>query len=278
MKLGMRNVKTGIAVMICVLLGEFIVKNPMYAGVGCVVSVQDTFKGSIKLGFNRILGTFLGGLIGFLSLFVGHRNPIVCGIGTMLTIYGCTFFKVNTGTVVACVTFLSISLGVIDSNPIDYSFQRVFDTSVGVLVGILVNLIGRPNYYRNCSNEIEKIQKLIEKSLENKITKDESFNIISISKQIKNLENMYLKLLDEVKYSKEETDTNFIKQKIKDFNEIVHHMTAIEFLNDKLFINKENNYLIADKFPSVVWSLEDDIESPVFNHHLSKILELVDFK
>lgn len=273
----MRNIKTGIGVMICVLAGNFIIENPMYAGVGCVVSIQDTFKGSVKLGFNRALGTFLGGLIGFLSLFIGHKNPIVCGVGVMLTIYGCTFLKVNSGIVVASVTFLSINLGVINSSPIDYSLQRVFDTSIGVLIGILVNLIGRPDYHKNSINEINKIEKIIEKSLENKVTKNEKFNISSINKQIKILEGIYLKLLDEIKYSKEEIDINFIKHRIDSFKEVVNHMQAIEFLKEEVFINNENSHKLINKYPNIVWGIDDD-KSPVFNYHLLKIIELVYIK
>ena len=270
----MRNIKTGIGVMLCVLAGNFIIENPMYAGVGCVVSIQDTFKGSVKLGFNRALGTFLGGLVGFLSLFIGHKNPIVCGLGVMLTIYGCTFLKVNSGIVVASVTFLSINLGVIDTSPIDYSLQRVFDTSIGVLIGILVNLIGRPDYYENSISEIDKIENMIEKSLENKVTKNDKFNISAINKQIKTLEGIYLKLLDEIKYSKEDIDIDFIKHKIDNFKEIIHHMQSIEFLKEELFINNENNHRLINKYPSIVWGIDDE-KSPVFNYHLLKIIELV---
>ena len=71
-KVGMRTIKTGIAVAVCTLLAKYLVHNPMYAGVGCVVSVQDTVKGSFKLGFNRITGTFIGGLVGFLCVLISN--------------------------------------------------------------------------------------------------------------------------------------------------------------------------------------------------------------
>ena len=51
-----------------------------------VASVQDTVKGSLKLGFNRVKGTMIGGLVGFLCVLISPGNPILAGIGIMTTI------------------------------------------------------------------------------------------------------------------------------------------------------------------------------------------------
>ena len=146
-KVGMRTIKTGIAVFICTLLAKYLVKNPMFAGVGCVTSMQDTVKGSLKLGFNRVKGTIIGGLVGFLCVSIKAGDPILAGIGTIITIYSCTILKINSGIIVSSVTFLSIHLGIITSNPANYSIQRVIDTSVGVVIGVIINyLLARPDY------------------------------------------------------------------------------------------------------------------------------------
>ena len=104
-KIGMRTVKTGIAVSLCTLLAQYLVENQMFAGVGCVASVQDTVKGSLKLGFNRVKGTMIGGLVGFLCVLISPGNPILAGIGIMTTIYSCTALGINSGIIVSSVTF-----------------------------------------------------------------------------------------------------------------------------------------------------------------------------
>ena len=146
-KVGMRTIKTGIAVAVCTLLAKYLVHNPMYAGVGCVVSVQDTVKGSFKLGFNRVKGTFIGGLVGFLCVLIKPGDPIVAGLGIMAAIYICTTLNIQSGIVVSSVTFLLVHLGIIDSAPAHYAISRVIDTSVGVVIGIVINyILARPDY------------------------------------------------------------------------------------------------------------------------------------
>lgn len=274
MKIGMRNIKTGIAVMLCVLAGEFIVRNPMYAGIGCLVSIQDTFKGSLKFGFNRVKGTAIGGLIGFISLFIAQNNPIICGIGAMITVYICTNLKINSGIIVACVTFLSINLGNIDTTPMDYSLHRVLDTLIGVFIGVFVNLIGRPNYYKKCVYEVNKISNLIEKVIEGKIIKNEDFKLDLISKEVISLEINFMKLKDEIQVTKEEVDINFFELKIEEYKEIISHMNSIELLQNELFIDTKNSERLKRFYSSISWNLDDE-SCPVFNYHLSKIIDVV---
>ncbi len=274
MRIGMRNIKTGIAVMLCVLAGEFIVENPMYAGIGCLVSIQDTFKSSVKFGFNRVKGTAIGGLIGYISLFVARNNPIVCGIGTMMTVYGCTSLKINSGIVVACVTFLSINLGNIESAPFIYSAHRVIDTVIGVLIGIMVNFIGRPDYNTKCEMELEKIDKLLKKSIESKIIKNENFKMDSIKKNITSLEQNFIKLKDEMTITKEFVDTKYINDKINEYKEVQSHMHSIDLLEKELFIDSENSEKLKNVFPSISWKVDDE-SCPVYNYHLSKIIDVI---
>ena len=81
-------------------------KNPMYSAVACIISMQDTVKGSVKAGFGRIKGTIIGGIVGYLSVLISPGNPIICGLGAMLTIYLCNLLKLNSAITVASVTFV----------------------------------------------------------------------------------------------------------------------------------------------------------------------------
>ncbi|MEG2539908.1 MAG: aromatic acid exporter family protein, partial [Clostridium sp.] len=78
-KLGMRTIKSGIAVTCCVIIAKYLVQNPMYCAVACIISVQDTVRGSLKAGFGRVKGTIIGGIIGFLLVLIQPKDPILCG-------------------------------------------------------------------------------------------------------------------------------------------------------------------------------------------------------
>lgn len=274
-RIGMRTIKSGIAVTLCVMAGKYIVQNPMYSVVGCIISMQDTVSGSLKSGFNRIKGTIIGGIIGFLMLLIKPGDPILCGIGVITTIYICNILKLNTAIVVANVTFASIYLGVIDNDPAIYSFHRVLDTSIGVMTGIGVNyLLARPNYLGNFKNELKKFEKMTLEAIKDKILEEKELNITKFEKESKKLEGIYKKLLDELKYSKDEIDTDRIKEAMNICKEIYSHIQSIELLKKRLYLNNENykNLKILYKTENIEWDLDEE-KSPVFNYHLSKIME-----
>ncbi|MGL4912661.1 MAG: FUSC family protein [Romboutsia sp.] len=274
-KMGMRTIKTGIAVMLCVILGEFFIQNPFYSAAGCIISMQDTVKGSMKAGMNRVKGTILGGIIGFLIVLINPGGIILSGIGVMATIYACNILKLNKAILVACVTFLSIHLGIIDTNPAQYSFFRVLDTSIGVVIGVLINyIIARPNYLHSTINEFKEIERLTVEFIESKIVNKDSFNIKKLEKEIKRVDSVYSKLVDELDYSRNNVDLEKLENTIDICREIYFHMQSIELLEKKLYLNKENYERIKKLHQSeeIDWDLHES-ESPVFNYHLSKIIE-----
>ncbi|MGL5753514.1 MAG: aromatic acid exporter family protein [Paraclostridium sp.] len=277
-KIGMRTIKTGIAVFICTLLTGYLVQNPMFAGVGCVASVQDTVRSSFKLGFNRVKGTFIGGLVGFLCVLIDPGNPVLAGLGIMVTIYCCTTLKINSGIIVSSVTFLVVHLGIIDSEPAYYAMSRVFDTSIGVIIGITINyILARPDYYEITDKSLNNAKQVVNECIKSRIIYNKDFNRKKLINKINKLENIYSKLIDEIKYNKRyEVDINTIKNEINLYKEISHHMKSIELLEQELYIN-EHNYSKIKKIynvDNVNWKIDNN-KSPVFNYHLSKILDKI---
>lgn len=278
LKLGMRTIKTGIAVSLCCMFGQFIIEKLFFAVAACSLSVQDTVKGSLKEGLGRVRGTMLGGLIGYLMAIVKPEDPILCGIGVMAVIYGCTALKTG-GVVVSVVTFSAIYLGNISSEPGYYAIHRVIDTSVGVVFGVLVNYIfARPNYLKHTVDEFVKMEKLSKDFIKRRIIDKEHFNIDEYRNEFKNLEKVYAKFLDEMDYTKHrEENIEGLENAIGICEQIYFHMRSIELLDKKLYLNKKN-YKQLKKFykeEDLGWEVDDE-KSPVFNFHLEKIIEKID--
>ena len=257
-KIGMRTVKTGIAVSICTLLAQYLVQNPMFAGVGCVASVQDTVKGSLKLGFNRVKGTIIGGLVGF--------------------IYGCTILGINSGIIVSSVTFLSIHLGIITSNPAYYSIHRVMDTSVGVVIGVIINyILARPDYLELTYKSLDNARKIVRECVKSGIINNGVFDRERLRKKISKLETIYSKLIDEMKYTKNQVNIEIIENEISLYKSINHHIKSIQLIDEEIYINNENYLKIKEMYNVDILNLKlDNDKSPVFNYHLSKILEKIE--
>ncbi len=276
-KVGMRTIKTGIAVAICTLLARYLVHNPMYAGVGCVVSVQDTVKGSFKLGFDRVRGTFIGGLVGFLCVLIKPGDPIVAGLGIMAAIYICTTLNIKSGIVVSSVTFLLVHLGIIDSAPAHYAISRVIDTSVGVVIGITINyILARPDYCEITGKSLENAKKVVKECVRSRIVDNKSFEREKLRAKIAKLENVSSKLQDEIKYSKNRVNIDVVRTEISLYKEINHHMKSIELLDEELHLNEDNYLRIKEMYnvDNLNWKIDNN-KSPVFNYLLSKILDVI---
>lgn len=147
-KLGARTIKTGITVFICSIIALFILKRDS-AIISCISGVtclQNSVKDSVVTGKNRLTGTIVGAIIGFvfasLSTCITNNEitiSLVAATGIIATIYLCILFNIQDCINIACVMFLMIIMTISESQWISYSIIRTIDTFVGVMVGVTVN-------------------------------------------------------------------------------------------------------------------------------------------
>lgn len=158
--IGMRNVKTALAATITALVYFLIGRNPTFACIGAIFGIGSDMENSWLNGGNRFFGTLFGGFLGMglFRLYIifypegnfpqGAEEPmykplllILLAVGVILLIWVSLLFKwpgaVQPGGVVLCI--------ILFNTPVDtylsYSFNRIFDTGVGVAIALLVNLL-----------------------------------------------------------------------------------------------------------------------------------------
>jgi len=277
-KPGMRNIKTGIGVMICALIGKMnVIDSTFYAAIACVVSMQTTVKSSLTVGLNRLKGTFIGGLIGFLFVLIHPGDPIISCLGIITTIYICNILKINKSITIACVVYCAINLNIGDANPIVYSLSRILDTSIGVIVGVAVNyFIYRPNYLESIYKEIRIIEETSIKLLKSEIEKGEHADISSLKNEITRLEGLYKNFLEELEYSSEDIENKEITNTIKRCKQIYLHLQVLEQMKDKCYLNKENYIKSKSIYDTLPKGIEiKDNTSTVYNYHISSIIDRI---
>ncbi|UPA30946.1 FUSC family protein [Terrisporobacter petrolearius] len=277
-KPGMRNIKTGIGVMICALIGKMnVIDSTFYAAIACVVSMQTTVKSSLTVGLNRLKGTFIGGLIGFLFVLIHPGDPIISCLGIITTIYICNILKINKSITIACVVYCAINLNIGDANPIVYSLSRILDTSIGVIVGVAVNyFIYRPNYLESIYKEIRIIEETSIKLLKSEIEKGEHADISSLKSEITRLEGLYKNFLEELEYSSEDVENKEITNTIKRCKQIYLHLQVLEQMKDKCYLNKENYIKSKSIYDTLPKGIEiKDNTSTVYNYHISSIIDRI---
>lgn len=138
--IGMRNIKTGLAVFICVIISRLLkLEYPFYSVIAAIIAMQSSVEASFKTGKNRMLGTFVGAVIGHVFALIYHGNIILITLGVMATIHICNLLNWKNAISIACVVFVSIMLSDKSRDPLFYSINRLLDTFIGIIVALLIN-------------------------------------------------------------------------------------------------------------------------------------------
>ena len=143
--IGLRTIKTGIAVFVCLIIAQLLnMKYPFYAVIASVIAMEKTFADSFLAGKKRIAGTIVGAFIGIIVGVYLPVNPVICSLCIVLLITICNKIHVSNAVVVACVTFSSILLNPHNESVLVFGLSRLFDTSLGIIVAIVVNQLVFP--------------------------------------------------------------------------------------------------------------------------------------
>lgn len=143
---GFRNIKTGIAILICLILYMPVNRDGVaFATIAILMCMQDSVEKSIREGFNRVIGTVLGGSFGILFIYFDLiRLPSIiyftlCSLGVILYIYICNLINIRKSINIGCVVYLMIVIGPVQDSPVVYSVYRTIDTIVGIIIAVVVN-------------------------------------------------------------------------------------------------------------------------------------------
>ena len=148
---GMRIVKTVIAVFVCGLLASLRGESGFYSMIAAVVCVQNSTGKTVESSVNRMLGTLIGGVVGVLVVYVLELLGIlyielaryaVLSLMLIPIIELCLLVKKPACAAMACIVFLCVTVNhSIGDTPAIYSIQRLFETLVGVAVACGVDAV-----------------------------------------------------------------------------------------------------------------------------------------
>lgn len=146
--IGARNLKTSLSVFICIIIFEALNRSSaFFACIAAMMCMQDTVENSYKTGKNRMLGTFIGAIVGLCLITIFNlfeldhflAYALLTSFATTLAIYFCILFKCKGAVNSACIVVFAIMTNLKGVGSYDYAFNRILDTFIGVTVGILVN-------------------------------------------------------------------------------------------------------------------------------------------
>ena len=147
-RVGMRNIKTTLAVFVCLLFYHLIgLEGYMFAVIATIICMQETIEKSFESGRSRFIGTLIGCIFGTALLILRHYIPVAFA-GVLLASLGITLLialfhalKLSDSIIIACVALITIVMGNNIESPMIYGLNSLLGNFLGITVALVINLI-----------------------------------------------------------------------------------------------------------------------------------------
>lgn len=279
-RIGMRNFKTALAVFISMVVIKLLgMDSSYYASIAAVICMQSSVFDSFTTGKNRMKGTFIGAIVGFLFALVNPGNILLCSIGVMIIIYICNIFKSTRSINIACVVFLAIMLNLQDQSPLYYSTFRLIETFIGIIVAVFVNyFIYPPKYLESLTKMEETLNNTILSLFKAEVCYSSPMNLNLLVEQISDFDDLLKSYISEIT-PKEDSEL-----KISEFKDVLalckqgySHLSTIKALETDCALNSQIKEKVAHLCKTNGKNKEysnTDTEI-VYNYHIDKLIDII---
>lgn len=162
--IGMRTVKTAIAVSLALVVVEYLGESSakiIFAVIGAIAAMDNTFKASLRNCVAQIGGVAIGVVLAIIMRQFPIPGVAAVCIGIVLTMGMFTLFHSTQSPVLACIILVTICT---DPSIVahTYGLARIWDTAIGLGIGLAVNMLIVP--YDN-SKKIRKLMASLDDDL-----------------------------------------------------------------------------------------------------------------
>ena len=145
-RIGPRTIKTAAAVLIAMVIVHFYgttTSRLIFAMLGAMAAVEPTFTDSLRSCLAQIVGVLFGALVGVLLLAVPMHSLVRTGIGIVLAITLYNTFGIRFSPSLPCLIVVTLCITT-DIEPLPYALGRIWDTAIGLTVGLTINTLVLP--------------------------------------------------------------------------------------------------------------------------------------
>lgn len=157
-RIGLRSIKTVIAVLICCLIDFIRGVVPIQSTIAAIICIKADKKETIQTALTRSIGTILGGATGVLALLfflkvgIPYYSLLFYFILCILLI-PVIYIPVKLGwpdaTALTCIVYLVVAMGYTgELTPLRMAVERTVDTLLGIIVAVPLNVI-LPNHSKD---------------------------------------------------------------------------------------------------------------------------------
>ena len=146
LRVGLRTVKTTAAVVISMMLVDRLGTSGsrlIFAMLGAMAAVQPTFKESVASCLTQIVGVLFGAAAGLLLRLLPGPDLVAVGIGMVLVITLYHSLRIPYSPSLPCFVVVMVCVTP-DVHPIIYAAERIWETAIGLGVGMAINTLVFP--------------------------------------------------------------------------------------------------------------------------------------
>lgn len=185
LRIGPRTLKTALAVTLSIIAVYFCgsgTSSLIFATIGALSAMGATFRESLESSISQIAGVIFGVIAGVLLLSI-HMTPLLAsGIGIIVVITFYNLLHLKFSPTLACIVVVTIC-NLTDTTPFIYASERIWDTAIGLAIGMLINLFIFPyDNSKQIRNTIYKLDKELILYLEDMFDGDE--NLPNVNKMV----------------------------------------------------------------------------------------------
>ena len=144
--IGRRTFKTALAVLISLIIVSLYgatTSKMIFAMLGAMGAMEMTFQKSLESCIAQIVGVLFGVFAG-VALRSLPIHPLVCvGIGIIFIIVLYNVFQIRFSPTLPCLMIVTICTTA-DIQPFTYAMGRLWDTFIGLAVGMIINVVVLP--------------------------------------------------------------------------------------------------------------------------------------
>ena len=146
--IGRRTFKTAIAVIISIIIvSKFGTSSStskmVFAMLGAMCAMENTFKQSIEACMTQIVGMLLGAVVAAFLSFLPIHELLMVGIGVVAIIVIYNVLGIHFSPNLPCLVIVMSCMNT-TVYPFEYALGRLWDTAIGLAVGMLINILVLP--------------------------------------------------------------------------------------------------------------------------------------
>ncbi|HEX3018436.1 MAG TPA: aromatic acid exporter family protein [Caproicibacter sp.] len=264
-RLGLRIIKTGIAVTVCIVISNLLkLDQPFLAVIATVLSMGKSIDMSVRSGKNKMIGVLIGAALGcgFAVLALTMHSPAnagLCGVGIIAVLYLCQLFSLNGAAALTSFAFAAVMFGSISIKPWVYAITCAENAIIGIAISVLINLIIMPpNYAEEVKRAYALLREKISSSVED-VSEKHPIDVKEIETVIERLARNVRLYVSEARFLRGDDDEVFsISCKVSAYKMILDELKAIDAME---LANKEN--------------ISDELQT-VYRYHMNRMTQLLE--